>query len=56
MLFNSIIEKAVDIWVWHLVQLYYAPYVAIVKGGEVQEFVEQFSLNGFKSSNLCKPD
>ena len=57
---NPIIDywacQIVDAWVWQMVQLYYAPFVAIVKGGEAQEFVEQFTLNGFKSANLCKPE
>ena len=47
--------QIVDAWVWQIVQLYYAPFIAIVKGGEVQEFVEHFSLNGIKSFNICNP-
>ena len=45
-----------DYQVWLMLQMkFMTPAYMIAKNDDVQEFMKQFSLNGVKSSNLCKP-
>jgi hypothetical protein len=47
----------VDYQVWLMLQMkFMMPAYMIAKNDDMQEFMKQFSLNGIKSSNLCKPD
>ena len=45
----------IDFNVWMFLQLYFLPYRLPEYGSEVDKFVSVYSLNGIKSSNLCKP-
>jgi hypothetical protein len=42
--------------VWWFLQLYFLPYRFPEYGSEVDAWISQFSLNGAKASNLCKPN
>ncbi len=46
-----------DYQVWLMLQMkFMMPAYMIAKNDDMQEFMKQFSLNGIKSSNLCKPN
>ena len=46
-----------DYQVWLMLQMkFMTPAYMIAKNNDVQEFMKQFSLNGIKASNLCKPN
>jgi hypothetical protein len=45
-----------DYQVWLMLQMkFMTPAYMISKNDDMQTFMKQFSLNGIKSSNLCKP-
>jgi hypothetical protein len=45
-----------DYQVWLMLQMkFMTPAYMIAKNNDAQEFMKQFSLNGIKASNLCKP-
>lgn len=50
------INEMFDSWMWIMIKMMYAPYSVLGRGEEVEEFVKQFSLNGIKSGNICRPD
>ena len=50
------INEIFDSWMWVMIKLMYAPYSVLGRGEEVEKFVQQFSLNGIKSGNICRPD
>jgi hypothetical protein len=52
---NTIIDWYIDQYIWWSLQLYFLPYRLPEYGGDVDKWVSTFSLNGIKSSNLCKP-
>ena len=49
---NPVADWWVDQWVWVVLQMYFAPY-RIMGNSEIEEFMQQFTLNGIRS-NLCK--
>lgn len=50
------LEWWIDYNVWLMLQLKFAmPAKLISVGSEMEDFLKCFSLNGIKSSNLCKP-
>ena len=45
-----------DYWVWSMLQVkFMMPAQMMTKGGEMEEFVKRYSLNGVKAGNICKP-
>jgi hypothetical protein len=47
----------VDYQVWLLVQMkFMSPAAMIAKGAEMETFMKQFSLNGIRNPNICKPE
>ena len=45
-----------DYQVWLMLQMkFMSPAAMIAKGGEMEAFMKRYSLNGIRSSNLCKP-
>ena len=45
----------VDMWVWWWLQIYFAKYKLPEQAGDFEKFLASFSLNGVKSSNICRP-
>ena len=56
---NKIADYWVGMWcdynMWLFLKMWYLPMEMISHGDEVDQFLKQFSLNGIKSSNLCRP-
>jgi hypothetical protein len=52
---NPIVEIILDQWAWLLLKWYYMPFEIIGRGDEVDQWIKQFTLNGIKSGNLCRP-
>lgn len=50
------INEWFDSWMWIMIKMMYSPYSVLGRGDDVEQFVKQFSLNGFKSGNICKPE
>ncbi len=48
------VNKLIDLNVWIFLQWYYIPYKMITQGDDVDKFISQFTLNGFKSFNICR--
>ena len=44
-----------DYQVWLMLQLYFVPYRMASMGDEVDQWISQYSLNGMKLFNICKP-
>ena len=53
---NLYIDAMFDSWMWIMIKLMYAPFSVLGRGDDVEKFVQQFSLNGIKSGNICRPD
>ena len=52
----TIFDWWIDMSVWWMLQYkFMMPAKLIAHNDDMQQFLEQFSLNGLKSSNLCKP-
>ena len=49
---NSVLEYQM----WLFLQLYFAPYRLATMGDDIDKVISRVSLNGIKSSNLCKPN
>ena len=49
---NSVLEYQM----WLFLQLYFAPYRLATMSDDLDKFISRVSLNGIKSSNLCKPN
>lgn len=49
------VEKFLDFQVWLFLQWYYMPHYVIGKQDQWKEWAGS-SLNGWRSSNLCKPN
>ena len=50
----NVINSIYDYNVWLFLQWYYLPMRIITKGDDVDRFISQFTLNGFKSYNICR--
>lgn len=50
----NIPDNIFDFQVWLMLQMYYWPHYLISKQDEWRDWVG-FSLNGWRTSNLCKP-
>jgi hypothetical protein len=47
----------VDYQIWLMVQLkFMTPAAMIARGSEMEQFMKQFSLNGIRNPNICKPE
>ncbi len=54
---NNLFNLWFDYQVWLLLQTkFMMPAYMIGKNDDMQEFMKQFTLNGIKASNLCKPE
>jgi hypothetical protein len=54
-LIEQLANSWIDIFAWWWLNLYFAKYRIPEQAGDFERFVGTFSLNGVKSSNLCKP-
>jgi hypothetical protein len=45
----------VDLYVYSMLQLYFTPFYMMGKGSETEQWISQFSTNGIKPFNLCRP-
>jgi hypothetical protein len=45
----------IDQYAWYFLQMYYLPFKIPALMGETDKWVSAVSLNGIRSSNLCKP-
>ena len=52
---NNLVDIWIDTYVWWWLNLWFAKYKIPEQAGDLERFVGTFSLNGIKSSNLCKP-
>jgi hypothetical protein len=52
---NDVIDWWFDYAIWLMMQNYYAPYRMPENLGDVEKWVQTVSLNGVKSTNLCRP-
>ena len=50
-----IVDKLVETYMWWFLQIWFAKYKIPEQAGDFEKFMGSFSLNGVKSSNLCKP-
>jgi hypothetical protein len=47
----------VDYQVWLLVQMKFTTTATMIaQGAEMEQFMKQFSLNGIRNPNICKPE
>jgi hypothetical protein len=47
----------VDYQVWLMIQMkFMSPAAMIARGSEMEQFMKQFSLNGIRNPNICKPE
>jgi hypothetical protein len=53
---NNFINWYVETCMWNFMQLWAAPYHLPGKMGEIEKWTQTVSLNGIRSSNICKPD
>lgn len=53
---NSVLTWYIDQCTWLFLQLYFLPYRTPSLHNEVDQWVQQVSLNGVRWSNLCKPN
>jgi hypothetical protein len=54
---NILMTDPLSIPVWLMLQRkFMGPAMMIAKGGEMEKWLSHFSLNGIRSSNLCKPN
>ena len=45
-----------DYQVWLMLQMkFMSPAAMIARGGEMEEFMKRYSLNGIKIPKICKP-
>ena len=56
---NKIADYVVGSWLdynmYVFLKLWYLPMEMITYGDDVDKFLKQFSLNGIKTGNLCRP-
>jgi hypothetical protein len=46
-----------DYQVWLMLQMkFMSPAAMIARGGEMEQFMKHFSLNGVKAPTICKPN
>jgi hypothetical protein len=53
---NSFVNCYVETCVWSFMQIWAAPYRLPGNMGEIERWTQTVSLNGIRSSNLCKPN
>jgi len=46
----------IDSWTWTYLNLWFLPHRMPGLHSDVDKFVSQFTLNGIKSSNICRPN
>jgi hypothetical protein len=47
----------VDYQIWLMVQMkFMSPAAIMSQGAEMEQFMKQFSLNGIRNPNICKPE
>jgi hypothetical protein len=49
-------NNLMDFYAWMFVQTWFMPYYLIGKQDEWKEYFHGVTLNGIKSSNLCRPN
>ncbi len=52
---EQFVNNYLDMWAWWFLQSWYMPFKMPGIYSDVDKFVSQFTLNGVKSSNICKP-
>jgi hypothetical protein len=52
---EQFVNNYLDTWAWWFLHCWYMPLKMPGMYSDVDKFVSQFTLNGVKSSNLCKP-
>jgi hypothetical protein len=57
MIYTQFFEAYIDYCMWFYLQNKFSgPARMIARGAEMEEFMKQFSLNGIRNPNICKPE
>lgn len=51
---NTIIDWYIDQYIWWALHMYFLPYRMPGYGGDIERFIGTVSLNGIKTTNLCR--